>query len=162
MLVAMSSARRQAMLDAPVQRVWRLIGDVNRHPEWWPRVEEVQCDLLAVGCTYRQVTKTPGKTIRTTISIESLDDCHELRVRCLDTGMYAQFVLADAQDGTFVDAELGIEPHGPAKLVSGVFVRRWLAQSLEGLRRASAREPDQQPGDERGESAPAEHGQHHP
>ena len=41
------------MVDAPVERVWELIGDVNRHPEWWPRVEEVECDVLDVGCTYR-------------------------------------------------------------------------------------------------------------
>src|SRR3954454_6755158 len=93
----MPSARRQVMVDAPVERVWELIGDVSRHPEWWPRVEEVECDLLAEGCTYRQVTKRPGNTIETTISIERLDDCHELAVRCLDTGMYAEFLLSPAQ-----------------------------------------------------------------
>jgi hypothetical protein len=145
------SARRQLMIDAPVERVWQLIGDVNRHPLWWPRVEEVQCDLLEEGCTYRQVTKSPRGRIKTTISIESLDDCHELRVRCLDTGMYANFLLTPAQDGTFVDGELGIEEHGMAKLFAGSFVRRWIAQSLDGLRRAAC----EQPGDKRSEQAPA-------
>src|SRR5947207_13477632 len=101
---AMDSARQQAHVQAPVDRLWELIGDVNRHPEWWPRVEDVQCELLEEGCTYRQVTRKPGKTITTTISIECLDDCHELRLRCLDTGMYAAFLLPAAQDGTFVDA----------------------------------------------------------
>ena len=88
------------MLDAPVPAVWELIGDVNRHPEWWPRVEEVECDLLELGCTYRQVTRKPMKTIETTISIEALEDCRELRVRCLDTGMFAHFLLTPAQDST--------------------------------------------------------------
>src|SRR5947207_3752659 len=97
---AMDSARQQAHVQAPVERVWELIGDVNRHPEWWPRVEDVQCDLLVEGCTYRQVTRRPDRTIETTISIEDLDDCHQLRVRCLDTGMYAHFVLTPAQGGT--------------------------------------------------------------
>jgi uncharacterized protein YndB with AHSA1/START domain len=129
------------MVEAPVERVWALIGNVNRHPEWWPRVEEVECDLLEEGCTYRQVTNRPGKTIETTISIESLDDCHELSVRCLDTGMYARFLLTAAQEGTFVDGELGVEAQGLEKLVAPVFIRRWIAQSLEGLRRAAAREP---------------------
>jgi uncharacterized protein YndB with AHSA1/START domain len=156
MLASMRSTRRQVMLDAPVERVWELIGDVNRHPEWWPRVEEVQYELLESGCTYRQVTKTPGKTIETTISIESLDDCHELRVRCLDTGTYARFLLAEAQDGTFVDAELGIEPQGPARLVAGIYVRRWLEQTLDGLKRAaSAGGVPEQPGDQRRKSASA-------
>ena len=97
------------MVDAPIERVWELIGDVSRHPEWWPRVEEVECDLLDVGCTYRQVTRRPDKTIETTISIEQLDDCHQLRLRCLDTGMYADFLLTPAQGGTFMDAELGVD-----------------------------------------------------
>src|SRR6476660_3716011 len=136
----MASARRQAMVDAPVETVWQLIGDVNRHPEWWPRVEEVECDLLEEGCTYRQITNTPRKTIETTISIERLDDCHELSVRCQDTGMYARFMLTQVREGTFVDGELGVEPTGLDRLVAPAFVRRWIAQSLEGLRRAAARE----------------------
>ena len=140
------------MVDAPVERVWSLIGDVNHHPEWWPRVEEVQCDLLEEGCTYRQVTNRPGKTIETTISIESLDDCHELSVRCLDTGMYARFLLTPVQDGTFVDGELGVEAHGVEKLVAPMFIRRWIAQSLDGLRRAATSE---QPSDEGREQASA-------
>jgi uncharacterized protein YndB with AHSA1/START domain len=128
------------MVDAPVEAVWELIGDVNRHPEWWPRVEEVDCDLLAEGCTYRQVTNVPRKTMRTTISIERLDDCHELQLRCLDTGMYAHFLLTPVRDGTFVDGELGVEPTGLDRLVAPAFVRRWIAQSLEGLRLAATRD----------------------
>ena len=140
------SARRQIMVDAPVARVWELIGDVNRHPEWWPRVEEVECDLLEEGCTYRQVTNRPGGIIETTISIEDLDDCQQLRLRCLDTGMYAHFLLTPAQGGTFVDGELGVEEHGLTKLFAAAFVRRWIAQSLEGLRRAATTEQPRQQG----------------
>src|SRR3954447_17632117 len=150
----MASARRQVMVDAPVERVWELIGDVNRHPEWWPRVEEVQCDLLAEGCTYRQVTKIPGRTLETTFSIERLDDCHELRLRCLETGMYANFTLTPIREGTFVDGELGVDPHGVQRLVAPAFVRRWISQSLEGLRRAAG----EQPRDERSDQPATEHG----
>jgi hypothetical protein len=146
------SARRQVMVDAPVERVWELIGDVNRHPEWWPRVEEVECDLLDVGCTYRQVTQRPSRRIQTTISVEMLDDCEQLRVRCLDTGMYAHFVLTPAQNGTFVDAELGVEEQGLARLFAAAFIRRWITQSLDGLRRAATSE---QPGNEGRQQASA-------
>ncbi|MFL5894705.1 MAG: SRPBCC family protein [Thermoleophilaceae bacterium] len=134
----MASARRQAMVDAPVDEVWELIGDVSRHPEWWPRVEDVECALLEEGATYRQVTRKPGKTVETTFSIERLDDSHELHVRCVDAGTYARFVLSPAQGGTFVDAELGVEPHGVERLFAGPFVRRWLDQSLAGLRKAAS------------------------
>jgi hypothetical protein len=75
-------------------------------------------------------------------------------VRCLDTGTYARFLLAEAQDGTFVDAELGVEPQGPARLVAGIYVRRWLEQSLDGLKRAaSAGGVHEQPGDQGRKSA---------
>jgi hypothetical protein len=155
----MASARRQVMVDAPVERVWSLIGDVNRHPEWWPRVEEVECDLLEEGCTYRQVTNRPGKIMETTISIEALDDCHELSLRCLDSGMYARFLLTPAQNGTFVDGELGVEPENfIERLVTPAFIRRWIAQSLEGLRRAAG----EQPRDEGGEQPASQHGEHDP
>ena len=39
-----SRCRRQAFIEAPVEVVWDLIADVERHPEWWPRVIEVECD----------------------------------------------------------------------------------------------------------------------
>src|SRR3954452_9291555 len=140
----MPSARRQVMVDAPVEEVWDLIGDVNRHPEWWPRVEDVQCDLLDVGCTYRQVTKRPDKRIETTISIEQLEDCEQLSLLCLDTGMYAHFLLTPAQGGTFVDLHLGVEEEGLAKLFAAAFARRWVAQSVQGLRAAACKQPGDQ------------------
>jgi hypothetical protein len=111
----------------------------------------VECDLLEVGCTYRQVTRRPNRTIETTFSIEELDDCQRLRVSCRETGMYAQFLLTPAQNGTFVEGELGVEEEGVARLFAAAFIRRWIAQSLEGLRRA-ARE---QPRDERGQQSSA-------
>jgi uncharacterized protein YndB with AHSA1/START domain len=144
----MASARRQVMVDAPVERVWELIGDVSRHPEWWPRVEEVESDLLEEGSTYRQVTKSPGGRIETMMSVETLDDGHELSVRCVHTGLYARFLLTPAQSGTFVDAELALEPHGFERLIAPVFIRRWIAQSLDGLRRAAGQEPRDQRSDE--------------
>ena len=55
----MSLCRQQGFIEAPVAVVWDLISDVERHPEWWPRVIEVQCDGLDEGCTYRQLTQTP-------------------------------------------------------------------------------------------------------
>jgi uncharacterized protein YndB with AHSA1/START domain len=45
----MSDSRQQVWIDAPLKVVWELIADINRHPQWWPRVVEVNCEELAVG-----------------------------------------------------------------------------------------------------------------
>ena len=58
----------------------------------------------------------------------------------MQTGMYAHFILTPARDGTFVDGELGVDPKGFDRIVAPTFIRRWIAQSLEGLRRAAVRD----------------------
>jgi hypothetical protein len=141
----MSSYRQQAQIDVPLPSVWELVGNIQRHPEWWPRVIDVHCDGLEEGCSYRQVYKSPMGVIETEVSVERLDDCNELLLRCLDTGTYTRWLLTDAQGGTFIDAEFGLDPQKPAArafdLVAGKrYFRRWLEQSIEGLRRAAREE----------------------
>jgi uncharacterized protein YndB with AHSA1/START domain len=34
----MSDVREDAVLDAPVSKVWELVGNPRRYPEWFPRV----------------------------------------------------------------------------------------------------------------------------
>jgi hypothetical protein len=119
--------------------------DVPRHPEWWPRVVGVQCDGLEQGCRYRQVYKSPMGVIETDVTVERLDDCREVLLRCLDTGTYTRWLLTEAQGGTFIDAEFGLDPKTAATRVFDVvagrrYFRRWLEQSIEGLRQAAARE----------------------
>ena len=106
----MSEARQQAYIEAPVEIVWDLLADVDRHPEWWPRVLEVECDGLEPGCTYRQVTQTPMGKDEMNLHVDSMDDCRNLVIRCVNTGTFVRWTLAEAQDGTFVDATFGMEP----------------------------------------------------
>jgi uncharacterized protein YndB with AHSA1/START domain len=44
------SSTQQVFIDAPIERVWELVGDPNRHPEWWPEMLEVECADLKEGC----------------------------------------------------------------------------------------------------------------
>jgi hypothetical protein len=81
-----SVARRQAQLDVAPTALWELLGDPNRYPEWWPRILEVQCDEIAEGCAYKHVSRGPVGTAEETILIERLQDCREVKIRCLDTG----------------------------------------------------------------------------
>ena len=126
----------------PRDALWELVGNVERHPEWWPRVEGVQCDGLEQGCSYRQVLKSPMGVVETDVSIERLDDLRELTLRCLDTGTYAHWLLVEAQGGTFVDVEFGLDPKTARTrvfdMVAGKrYFRRWLAESIDALRAAA-------------------------
>lgn len=142
----MSHVRQQVQIDASPDAIWALLGDPNRHPEWWPRVAEVDCPQAVAGCEYRQVTKTPRGDLETSIQISDLDECRALQIHCLDTGTFCNWRLTEAQGGTFVDVEFGMDAKGPADrafdVVAGrLYFRRWLSRSVEALREAAAR-PD--------------------
>jgi len=89
--------------------------------------------------------KSPMGVVETDVSIERLDDCRELTLRCLDTGTYAHWLLAEAQGGTFIDVEFGLDPKTTTTrvfdLVAGRrYFRHWLQDSIDALRRAAASE----------------------
>ena len=141
---AMSSSRQQAFIDAPVSVVWDLLADVERHPEWWPRVVEVECEGLEEGCTYRQVMRGPVGTEELDLQVEGLDDCERLAIRCLSTGTFVTFALTEAQNGTFVDSEFGMDPHGFGHRVFDAiagkrYFRAWMRQTIDALNEAARR-----------------------
>lgn len=142
----MSSSRHQAVIDAPVEVIWELVGDPNRHGEWWPAVIESECPDLEQGCSYRTVMKGPlGQREEHEILVEKLDDCREVLIRCIETGVWCRWVLTQAQGRTFVDAEFGAEPTKLGarmfdRLAGRRFFRRWLQQSVDALEAAAARE----------------------
>jgi hypothetical protein len=137
-----SDCRQQAWIDAPIEVVWNLIRDVDRHPEWWPRVVEVKCDGLEEGCTYRSVTETPFGYQELDVVVDRLDEMREMRIRCINTGTFVDFAVADARGGTFVDARFGMEPMTARTRVFDAiagkrYFRRWLEQSLESMEEAA-------------------------
>lgn len=138
----MSCFRTQAQVDVPPEALWALVGNPERHPEWWPRVIGVQCEGLEEGCNYRQVFKSPMGVVETDVSIERLEGCQELVLRCLDTGTYAKWLFAEAQGGTFIDVEFGLDPQTARTRVFDAvagkrYFRQWLEQSIEALRAAA-------------------------
>jgi uncharacterized protein YndB with AHSA1/START domain len=73
------SSRLQIHIDAPPDVVWQLLGDPNRHPEWWPSMVDVECADLERGCRYRGVVKGPlGRVEEHSLLVESLDSCREI------------------------------------------------------------------------------------
>ena len=99
-----------AQTEAGFLRHDHLLGDVRRHPEWWPRVIDVQCDELAEGCTFRQVTKRPVGRIESDIVIERLDVAFaalELKMELVEEG----FVIAERRNEPLEIAGLGRHLH---------------------------------------------------
>jgi ribosome-associated toxin RatA of RatAB toxin-antitoxin module len=138
----MSASRQQALIEAPVETVWELVADVDRHPDWWPRIVEIESQGIEQDRTYRQVTATLTGTVKTDMTIERLEDCREVAMRCLDTGMYSKWLFTDTHHGTFVDAEFGMDPTRFGIRVFDVvmgrrYFRRWLEASLDSLRVAA-------------------------
>jgi uncharacterized protein YndB with AHSA1/START domain len=134
----MSACRRQALIGAPPEVVWDLVGDPRRHPQWWPRVVEVRGERFDEGSNYAQVSRTPTSRIETTMRVERLEDLREIHMRCMNTGTYARWLLTEAQGDTFVDVEFGMQPQGVGNRVFDVafgrlYFRRWLEQSLAAL-----------------------------
>jgi Polyketide cyclase / dehydrase and lipid transport len=137
-----SDYRRQALIDAPVEIVWGLVRDVNRHPDWWPKVVEVECGGLEEGCTYRQVTESPFGYQELDVVVDRLDELRELRIRCVNTGTYVDLALTPADAGTFVDARFGMDPQNTKMRIFDVvagkrYFRRWLEQSLDAMERVA-------------------------
>jgi hypothetical protein len=139
----MSHCRQQTFIEAPLETVWTLIAEIDNHPQWWPRVVDVQCEGLDEGCTYREVVRSPvGGTEEMMLLIEGREELRNLRIRCLNTGTFVRFSITEAQGGTFVDGEMGMDPQ---RLVYRVFdavagrryFTSWLQSTLEGLRRAA-------------------------
>lgn len=140
----MSSYRQQAHLDAPLDRIWELVGTPTRYPEWWPRVIEVRGERFEEGEEFAQVTTDPGGShVESNFLLERRDDLRGIRMSCRLSGMYAEWLLTPAAGGTFVDLEMGMEPRRPEDMAfdqseGKAYFRTWASQSLDGLRGAVA------------------------
>jgi hypothetical protein len=142
----MSACRSQALINAPPSRIWDLLGDPRRHPEWWPRVVEVRGERFDEGSNYAQVTRDLTGSIETIMRVERLEDLRAIHMRCTSTGTYARWLLTEARGDTFVEVEFGMDPIGIGyrafdATVGRLYFRRWLTQSLAALEEAAAR-PD--------------------
>jgi hypothetical protein len=138
----MSVTRRQALINAPPSKVWELVGDPRRHPQWWPRVIEVRGETFDEGSNYAQVIKGPMGREESMWAVERLDDLREIQMRCQQTGTYARWLLTEARGDTFIDVEFGMDPSSASNRAFDIafgklYFRRWIDQSLESLEEAA-------------------------
>ena len=141
-----ASWQQQGLIEAPVERIWALLEDPARYPEWAADAVETTGMPTQIhrGSTFEQTGPGPfGRQMTTTYMVEELDDLREIKLRCQRTGYYSHWRLTEAQGQTFTDVEIGIEPIGLLGRVIGVAMtknemRKIADESLDGLRRASA------------------------
>jgi uncharacterized protein YndB with AHSA1/START domain len=140
------SSTQQAFIDAPVETVWDLVGDPNRHPSWWPKVLEVECADLRQGCRYRGVLEGPFGADEHELLIERLEGPQEISIFCDGVGVTTRFGLTGAQGGTFVEGCFSIEPNSIGMKALGAvagrrLMRSWLERSLANLKQVAEQEP---------------------
>jgi uncharacterized protein YndB with AHSA1/START domain len=147
----MSSWKQQALIQAPVTEVWEILCDPARSPDWDPDVLAVTGAPIRIekGSTFDITGRGPlGMKATTTFKVEELEDLHELKMKCQVSGFYAHWLLTQAQDGTFTEVELGIEPIEAQSLRGRVgaalhtksYLRTQVEKLLDGLRRAASRD----------------------
>jgi uncharacterized protein YndB with AHSA1/START domain len=142
-----SSHREQAHLDAPVEAVWSLIGSPNRYPDWWPRVIEVRGERFEEGDEFVQVIRGATGRSESSFLLDRVEDLHEIRMTCRLTGTYAHWSLTQAQEGTFVDLEMGMDPKRLGDRIfdataGRLYFQSWSQKSLAALGAAAHREQD--------------------
>src|ERR671919_2705969 len=142
----MSAIREQAVLDAPVSAVWELVSDLRRYPEWFPRVFEIQGARVEEGADFVMLSRQPfvGRD-EARMLIDRVDELREIRMHCTVSGFFVHWQLTDARGGTFLDAEFGMDPLRPRdRLIDAAvgrrFFRRWLAEAMDGLKRAAEKD----------------------
>jgi hypothetical protein len=131
-------AEVKPLINASPARVWDLVGDPRRHPEWWPRVIEVRGEEFNEGSNYAQVTRSPTGRLETSMRVECVEDMHEIYMRCNETGTYSRWLLTEVQGDTFIDVEFGMDPKGLGNRIfdttfGKLYFRRWLDQSIAAL-----------------------------
>lgn len=123
----MAAYRQQALIEAPVEAVWREVGDPNRYPHWAGDVVEVSgLDEVKPGAQFRQKTRTPLGKSETDFVVEQLNDLREIQVRCLMSGYYLHWLLTEAGKDTFAEVEVGMDPkHIGYRAIDATIGRRW-------------------------------------
>lgn len=108
----MGAYRQQTLIEAPVEAVWREVGDPNRYPEWaGDFVEVAGLEQVEEGARFQQTVRTPfGKHATTQFVVDQFDDMREIQVRCLMSGYYLHWLLTEAGKDTFAEIEIGMDP----------------------------------------------------
>ena len=132
--------RHQALIDAPLGDVWDIVSDPRTHPEWWPDVTRIDApERVGEGDEYLHTAKMVPlvDAVDSVWVVERLNELKEAHFRCTMTGTYTRFQLTPAQDDTFVEMEVGMDPTSLrwriAEPLFGLQYKRWVLAVLDAL-----------------------------
>jgi uncharacterized protein YndB with AHSA1/START domain len=132
--------RHQALIDAPLGDVWEIVSDPRTHPEWWPEVTRIDApERVGEGDEYLHTAKMVPfvDAVDAIWVVERMEELKEAQFRCTMTGSYARFQLTQAQDDTFVEMEVGMDPTSwrwrVAEPLFGLHYKRWVIAVLDAL-----------------------------
>jgi len=139
--------RRQCVIEAPVEDVWAVVSDPKTHPDWWPELRDVRTpEEVAEGSEYTRVTRRMGflDMVDTVWTVERLEHLKEVHFRCTLTGTFTRFAMTPAEQDTFVEVEVGMDPTNRRwRLAKAVmpprFMKGWIRDLLDALPEAVRR-----------------------
>jgi uncharacterized protein YndB with AHSA1/START domain len=134
----MPTARRARTLHAPLDRVWRVVGDPHHLPRWWPKVRRVEA---VEGGRFTQVMRTDkGKDIRADFRVVDEEPSRLLRYEQDIEGTPFEGFLQESVttieaeadgDGTKVTIATRHKLRGVARLGGGTMLKRATRKQLD-------------------------------
>ncbi len=137
--IAAVTYRAQIDIDAPVERVWDVLIDVERWPDWSPTmtsVKRLETGLFRPGSSARiKQPRLPEAVWRVSALVPQTSFIWSTRSRGVTT--VARHTVAErAEGGTRVG--LAIDQSGPLSLLAKVFfsrlTKRYLQEEAQGLK----------------------------
>lgn len=134
-------------INAPAERVWAVMTDVERWPEWTASVSSVErLDSGPFTTGSRARIKQP-KLPTTIWTVTAIQPGRSFTWRAQSSGVttVANHQIAPAADGQSVTVTLSIEESGPlaplVRLLASGMTRRYVNMEAEGLKERSERAP---------------------
>jgi uncharacterized protein YndB with AHSA1/START domain len=123
------SARKEIIIDAPIEKVWEVLTNLAGWPQWQPDITTVKLDgAVAVGSVFRW--KASGLNITSTL--HTVESDHKIGWTGVSLGMFAihNWTFEKNGKGTRVTTEESLS--GWLTRMLKLFDPKFLEKSLEG------------------------------
>ena len=117
----MPTTRRSRTVQGDADDVWRVVGDPNHQPRWWPKVQRVES--VDPGAFTRVYGTSKGKPVRADFAVEDAGPRRRVWRQALEGSPFERILRS-------AETEVSVEPAG-----GGAVVTLEVRQKLRGLSR---------------------------